>query len=310
MPALITHHLFGEDVLPELPAGLVEGEEELLAFLLGNQGPDPLFARFSTLPSRALTCRRLAREIQAGHMTRAFFSLRDSVSRLPAADERIGRAFAFGVLGHYALDRAAHPFVIWQQRALVETDPSLAGAEQEIHAIIESDIDSWILWEKRHATVEERPAESNLMRTARTERVAGALISQTALSVFGIELGAHEYGAAVHDYERLYRAIDPAGRKLVRAAGMAERRFRTHSYAQASAHHVRRTDECPAANLACLPWTDPFTGARRTESFADLYDEARLTYPVLAEAFVRGDETRLRELVAGLNYEGRPVTDA
>ena len=310
MPALITHHLFGEDVLAGLPAGLVEGEEELLAFLLGNQGPDPLLARFSTLPSRALACRRLAQEIQAGRVTRAFLSLRDGVSRLPAADERIGRAFVLGALGHYALDRSAHPFVTWQQRELVETDPSLAGAEREIHAIIESDIDSWILWEKRHATVEERPAESNLMRTERTERVAGALVSQTALSVFGIEVGASEFGGAVRDYERLYRAIDPAGRRLVRTAGAVERRFRDHSYAQSSAHRVRRTDDCPAANLACLPWTDPFTGARRTESFADLYDEARLFYPVLAEAFIRGNEARLRELVAGLNYAGEPDSDA
>ena len=53
MPALITHHLFGEDVLPELPAGLVEGEEEVLAFLLGNQGPDPLFARSSRASRRS-----------------------------------------------------------------------------------------------------------------------------------------------------------------------------------------------------------------------------------------------------------------
>ena len=309
MPALITHHLFGEDVLPELPAGLVEGEEEVLAFLLGNQGPDPLFARFSTLPSRALACRRLAHEMQSGRMTRAFLSLREGVSRLPVADERIGRAFALGMMGHYALDRAAHPFVVWQQRALIETDPSLAGAEHEIHAIIESDIDSWILWEKRHATVEECPAESNLMRTTRTELVAGALVSQVALAVFGIGVGASEYGGAVRDYERLYRAIDPAGSKLMRAAGVAERRFREHSYAQASAHHVRRTDECPAANLACLPWTDPFSGALRAESFADLYDEARLSYSKLAEAFARGDEKRLRELVAGLNYAGAPDTD-
>ena len=137
MPALITHHLFGEDVLPELPAGLVEGEEEVLAFLLGNQGPDPLFARFSTLPSHAFARRRLAHEVQGGRVTRAFLSLRDGVSRLPAADERIGRAFVLGVLGHYALDRAAHPFVIWQQRALVDVDPSLQGAEPEIHAIID-----------------------------------------------------------------------------------------------------------------------------------------------------------------------------
>ena len=51
MPSLITHHIFGEDAAQRLPEGLVDGEEELLAFLLGNEGPDPFFVRFRTIPA-------------------------------------------------------------------------------------------------------------------------------------------------------------------------------------------------------------------------------------------------------------------
>lgn len=79
--------------------------------------------------------------------------------------------------------------------------------------------------------------------------------------------------------------------------------------ARASAHYVRRSDECPAANLTCRAWTNPFTDEVRTASVADLFDEARLAYPALAEAFVRGDEARLRELVGGLDFAGRSGTD-
>ena len=309
MPALITHHIFGEDILSELPRDLVEGEEELLAFLLGNQGPDPLFARFSTLPSRAATCRELAHKIQSGHITRSMLALRDGVAHLPRADERVGRAFALGLLGHYALDRSAHPFVIAQQRALCDVDPSLAGLEREVHAIIESDVDTWILWEKRRATICERPSATNLMRTARTERVAGALLSQVALGVFGVAIDAREYAAAVCDYEWLYRLVEPTGSARARLAALAERALGGTSLATASAHYVRRSDECPAANLERRVWVHPFTGERRTDSFADLFDEARLAYPALAEAFVRGDEARLRALVAGLDFAGRPKAD-
>ena len=196
MPALITHHIFGEDVIASLPDGIVSGEEEKLAFLLANQGPDPLLARFSTLPATARACHRLARLIQGGCVTRAFWALRDGVSRLPASDEGVGRAFALGFLGHYALDRAAHPLVVSQQRALAEVDRTLAAVAHDVHAVIESDIDSWILWEKRGATVLERPAAGNLMRTERIERVGGALVSQLSLAVFGIGLGAREIGRA------------------------------------------------------------------------------------------------------------------
>ena len=146
MPAIITHHIFGEDVLRTLPAGMVEGEEEVLAFLLGNQGPDPLFARFSTVPSVAVRCRRLGHAMHDGRVVEAAFAMRDGVSHLPVADERVGRAFALGALGHYALDRTAHPFVFAQQEALAAAEASLAGASSELHAVIESDVDSWILW--------------------------------------------------------------------------------------------------------------------------------------------------------------------
>ena len=52
MPAIITHRLFGERAQKELPEGLIDGEEQLLAFLLGNQGPDPFFFRFSGIPRK------------------------------------------------------------------------------------------------------------------------------------------------------------------------------------------------------------------------------------------------------------------
>ena len=310
MPALICHHIFGEDVVSALPAGMIDGEEELLAFLLGNQGPDPLFARFTCTPTTARRCRRLAHEMQGANMTRAFMTLRDSVGHLPVADERVGRAFALGLVGHYALDRMAHPFVFAQQFGVIEQDPSLASTSSEVHAVIESDLDTWILWEKRRATVEERPAVSNLMRTARIGRVGGALFSQVAFAVFGISIGAGEYASAVADYELLHRLIEPAGSARVRAVGALERMFRGRSLAEASAHYVRRSDECAAANLARRSWVNPFTEELRHDSFADLFERARLGYADLAEAFVRGDEARLRQLVAGLNYEGRPSEDA
>ncbi|WP_455136597.1 zinc dependent phospholipase C family protein [Thermophilibacter sp.] len=307
MPAIITHHIFGEDITRDLPGGLVEGDEELLAFLLGNQGPDPLFARFRTTPARAARAARLAHDLHHAPAAPTLRALRDGVTHLPAADARVGRAWALGFLGHFALDSVAHPFVIGQQRALCAADPGLARAAREVHAVIESDIDSWILWEKRRSTVEESPVADNLMRTARVERVAGALVSQMALAALGSELAPHEYGAAVRDYELICRVIEPAGAPRVRRLGAVERLLRGRSAAEAHAHYVRRSPDCPAANLDGRAWDDPFDGAVRTESFADLFDEARLRYPALAEAFVRGDADGLDRLAGGRNFQGERV---
>lgn len=307
MPAIITHHIFGEDVVCDLPGGMVEGEEELLAFLLGNQGPDPLFARFSATPARAARVRRLAHDLHHAPASPTLRALRDGVGHLPASDARVGRAWALGFLGHFALDRTAHPFVIGQQQALCAADTGLARAAREVHAVIESDVDTWILWEKRRSTVAESPVADNLMRTARVERVAGALVSQAALATLGAEVSPHEYGAAVRDYERLCRVIEPAGSVRVRRIGALERALRGRSAAEAHAHYVRRDDACPAANLEHRGWRDPFDGVTRTESFADLFDEARLLYPALAEAFVRGDVAELDRLTDGRDFRGERV---
>lgn len=44
MPALITHHLFGEESIDRLPQGVITSDEERIAFILGNQAP----TRFSS----------------------------------------------------------------------------------------------------------------------------------------------------------------------------------------------------------------------------------------------------------------------
>ena len=300
MPAIICHHIFGEDAAAMLPEGMIDGEEELLAFLLGNQGPDPLFARFSTLPGAAAADHRLAHQMHDGRCGQALMAFRDGVQHLPVADERIGRAFVLGLLAHYRLDSVAHPFVFAQQEALAAASPALAGAQEDLHAVIESDIDSWILWEKRRATVLERPAHMNLMRTERICRVAGALFSQVAFSVYGRTMGAEEYGACVADYEFEYRVLDPAGSLTARAVGAVERIVKPHSFAQAMTHRVVRSCECAAANLDRRGWSDPTDGRVRHESFADLFEEALAGYPELAETFVRGN------IEFSLNYNGAP----
>ena len=241
-------------------------------------------------------------------MTRAFAALRDGVSHLPEADAGIGRAFALGMLSHYALDRVAHPFVYAEQYALIDAAENLYDADSEVHAVIESDLDTWMLWSLRHATVHDCPPASELVRTERICRVAGALMSQVAWAAFGIELAATEYAGAVADMELCYRAIEPHGSLKAGAVGGVERLVRSHSLLQALSHRVSTSEKCPAANLGHAEWRHPFTGETSTDSFADRFDEALRGWPALALAFTHGGD-ELREAVAGLNYSGMPVEE-
>ena len=303
MPALITHHLFGERSATLLPEGVITGEEELLAFLLGNQGPDPFFFRVAGRPDHVKAAQTLAHRMHDELMTSAFTALREGVSHLPAIDVGIGRAFALGMLSHYQLDRTAHPFVYAQEFTLMEAGDGLSDADSEVHAVIESDLDSWMLWHLRRATVRDCAPADELARTERIDRVAGALTSQVAWATYELDLPATEYAGAVANMELLYRVIEPAGSLGARTVGRIERFARPHSQLQALSHRVTTSDECPAANLDHRPWRDPFVGTLSCDSFPDRFDKALVGWPALAEAFTHGGE-ELRDAVAGLNYSG------
>lgn len=306
MPALITHHLFGERSATLLPEGVITNEEELLAFLLGNQGPDPFFFRVLTTPERGSEARGLAHQMHDGRMTSAFTSLREGVGHLPAADAGIGRAFALGMLSHYALDRVAHPYVYAQQYAIIAAGDGLFDADSEVHAVIESDLDTWMLWKLRRATVHDCPPASELVRTERICRVAGALLSQVAWETFGLKVGASEYAGAVSNMELCYRAIEPYGSVRTSGIGAIEGIVRSHSLLRALSHRVSTSEECAAANLEHAEWVNPFTREASTESFPEVFDRALKGWPSLSLAFTHGGD-ELREAVAGLNYEGLPL---
>ncbi len=315
MPALLTHFIFGARIADEMPSDLLKTSEELNAFLLGNQGADPFLARHLTWPNHAIACNRLHRRMHASHITDVFLAVREGVAYLPEADRAAGEAFALGLLCHYALDRTVHPFVYAQQDALVDVDPSLACSYHELHSIIETDLDSWLLWHQMRTTVEEFYPASALEADSSTCRVAGALFSQVALSVFGLNVGADEYEKAIADYARIYHAIEKTDptytTKLPEVLYKTEMFVRpsSSSYVAAMCHRVIRTDDIAAANPKRLPWKDPATGKSRTESFSDLMDEAAGLYHKLAHAFIHNDRMKMEEIVAGINYYGKPVTD-
>ncbi|MDO4437495.1 MAG: zinc dependent phospholipase C family protein [Coriobacteriaceae bacterium] len=306
MPALITHRLFGEESIDRLPAGIVSGDDERAAFLLANQGPDPFFFRFRT--PHLSTCMELARVMHRSRMSRQLAALRDGVSHLPAADAGVGRAWALGLLSHYVLDRNAHPFVYAQQWGIQEADPTLTGAGGQVHAVIESDLDVLMLQLKREgATVADYPPAGELMTNARIDKVAGALTSFVANSVYGLEVGANEYGGAVADMQLLYRAIEPAGSRCSHALARLEGLVKDYSLLEALAHRVTAETPAAAGNLSCRPWTDPFTGTERTDSFPALFERALDDYGIAAARFIESGDM---EAVTGhVNYSGR-VLDA
>ena len=304
MPALITHHLFGEESIERLPAGLIEGDEDRIAFLIANQGPDPFFFRFST--PHVAACMRLGHVMHSGRVSRQLACLRDGVSHLTPRDASCGRAFALGLLSHYVLDRNAHPFVYSQQWGIQETDPALADAGGKVHAVIESDLDVLMLQLKRGgATVAEYPPAGELVITDRVAKIAGTLMSYVAHGVYGLDVGAFEYGGAVANMQLVYRAIEPAGAPVSRVLAGLEGLAGNYSLLGALAHPVTGEPPARTGNMGCLAWENPFTHDVSRESFPEVFDRALDDCAQAAARFIGGDDAAA--ITGHVNYSGRPL---
>ena len=306
MPAIITHHLFGEDASRRLPAALLFSEEELLAFLLANQGPDPFYFCFTATPTSIQTCHSFAQRMHREHVVDALMVARSCISQLPEADRGIGRAFALGLLAHYLLDSEAHSFIRAQEDAICGAGVGLEDAHEQVHALIESEIDTWMLWSARQQTIADAPAHADLARTERVSRVGGTMLSQIAWQVFGMTLNPERYEGCLRDYEKVYRAIDPLGNPRGRMIAGAERLGSRYSILNALAHTEQVGEDCPAANLACHPWIDPSTGEQRVESFPDIFYDSLDDWTALAEAFLRGEREALAAIMRR-GYNGMPL---
>ena len=237
-------------------------------------------------------------------MSRQFACLRDGVSHLLPRDASLGRAFALGLLSHYVLDRNAHPFVYEQQFGIVESDSELEDSSSQVHAVIESDLDVLMLQLKRDgATVDDYPPAGEIVTTDRINRVAGVLMSYVAGRVYGIDIPAGEYGAAVANMQRLYRAIEPAGSVKTRAISLVEGLVHDYSLLDGLAHRV--TTELPerTGNLGHLTWKNPFTDEVSNESFPEVFDRALVDYECTVARFIETGD--MDAVTSRVNYSGR-----
>lgn len=305
MPAILAHHLFGEDASALLPDGIIASQQDLLAFLLGNQGIDPLWSCGLSLPQSAQVYHDLALRVHTERVADVLMSLRRAVVNLNEEERSLGRAFTLGIAAHYLLDSMTHPLILAQVEELAHADPELASSQEEVHAIIESDLDTWMLWETRHLTVLEAPSSRALARTSQIENVAGTIISHMAMEVFGMELNTNAYKRAIRDYQLLYKAIDPPALLTSRLLFWIERIGLKRSRLHAQAHLIQTSDKCASANLEHRLWMNPATGEASIASFPDLYHDALFAWPEFCKRLVLGNQERLEAMIGDVDYYGR-----
>lgn len=310
MPAIITHEFFGRDVYDKLFQLIGGSKDEADAFLLGNQGPDPLF--YSVVSPRLAAHRALGAAMHDEQTSQLIFALKQAIYKLPTAHRHIGRAYALGFLCHYTLDSTMHPFVFAQQYQLCD-----AGVEgltrndgSEVHALIESELDELVLFKKTQQTIEDFNPSANILHASNhVLNVISSMYDEIAWSAYGEALPPHMFATCVRNFRLVQRAFySPSGIKRA-LLGNLEELVRPYSFFRAMSHRSINRESSIFDNQNRSTWTCPFTGETSAASFWDLYQLAlsRAQQNIVEFDMPHFDEESSRELTGELNFSGKPV---
>lgn len=310
MPAILTHDFFGKGVLDDVSHLLgFRSPDEKDAFLLGNQGPDPLF--YLTVDPLMRKWEHLGHIMHDVRPASLLLGMREAAERLEGRQRQIGKAYVAGFACHWQLDSAMHPFVYFWQNGL--TSAGVEGLDEKaasrVHAEIERDFDEMVLYALTGQTVERyRPHERVLQASSAVLAAVNKLYFYVALWVYEHAIDPRTFSTAVHEFRLMQRLFDsPSGRKrtvlgtVERVAGKSQ-----YSLLCSMSHRARAEETSDFDNREHKVWENPFTHARSTTDFWDIYNTAQSK--VLAtedELFSPGfDLAGARALTGDVNFEG------
>ena len=314
MPAIMTHDFFGKEMYSKINTYLGASIEEHDAFLLGNQGPDPLF--YLVLTRRMKPFYSLGSTMHKEHPSAILKAFHESISILPLDEQDVARAYAYGFLCHYTLDKTMHPLVYANQYAICN-----AGIEgiteqdgNEVHGEIEREFDEMVLTTITGKTIKTyKPYLEILHAPDEVLLTIGKMYSYMAMKVFGQFPPQDIFLCAVKDFRKIQHLFySPAGGKRS-LAGLAETKAlsRAYSFYRAMSHRDFPIQSSVFANHNHVEWANPFTHELSTDGFWELYRKAQEEALSFIELYAEPDFNNrdAQCITQGLNFSGEPTED-
>lgn len=310
MPAILTHDFFGRGVVDDASDLLgFKTVDERDAFLLGNQGPDPLF--YLVIDPLMKKWSPLGNIMHDARPAALLLAMREAAERLEGRERQIAKAYVAGFAGHWQLDSAMHPFVYFWQYGICDAGvPGLSRKNgSRVHAEIERDFDEMVLYTMTGRTVERyRPHERVLLASSKVLEAVNKVYFYMALWVYGRATDPRVFSTAVHEFRLTQRVFDsPHGAKR-EALGTIERLVTHSPYSMvcSMSHRSRASLTSDFDNHDHRPWENPFTHEVATTDFWDIYNGAQAKIlRTIDELFSPGfDLDASRKLTGDVNFEG------
>ena len=313
MPAIIAHHLFGEEAYEALSPHIGESDVQRDAFLLGNQGPDPLLC-LRLLPIKA-DYRNIGTIMHEKAPASLFAAMhRHFVYGTQSRENPACKAYALGFLCHYLLDSTVHPLVYAQQYALIGAGVEgleTARTGREIHALIETELDERLLAKKLGTTVADYSPHDEILACPTAELAAiSTRFAPVVESTYGLTMPKLTFVTSVNMYRIAQAALDSKRDGVRKYADYAKLAGKAYLHIQALTHSATPQPVVSFANDDHVPWPHPFEGGKIVSaSFDELYEEALrracTAVPQFAQrAFSAAD---CDKLTGNVNFRGERV---
>lgn len=199
MPSIITHHIHGEQVKKQL------GSINAAAFAWGVQGPDFFYAQKPGQNGSSL--KKYGSAFHSSEPNRVISSMKKG-----CGDYEMNRSYLLGFCCHYALDSAAHPYVLDFVNKLKAENPD--ESEISLHNEIESAIDTIMLRRECGKLPTEINLADYLPLNDEVQNTIAALYRFVIKDVFGDEVSKEAVLKAMEDAMKFHKSInDKSGLK-------------------------------------------------------------------------------------------------
>ena len=279
MPACITHYQFALRVMSKLnKSGIKIPDADMV--LIGAQGPD-IFYFHRVLPWEfGKSHADIGIKLHRGSPARLFESFRKVLNSQKSKHDAV-LSYIMGFFCHYAIDRAAHPYIYWAQEKLAEHDPKYGKKPVQYHFRIESALDTIVLRRETGRLISKFSLTSVLPKNRNScYETVGQIYNQLLSRLYGLSIPAELLARAPGDMRQALFFMDDKAmlrqklvfRPIEKLAGLGP--FAT------SLLRPLDTDGWDYANLARAEWENPYDKKITSSySFFDIYNLA------VAEAF-------------------------
>lgn len=309
MPGIATHYVFGTDAYRAADQAIGERPVDLAAFLLGNQGPDPLFYLAATPMERPI--RRIGKTM---HRQNTAALLRSMHERMIAnAEDASIAAYALGFLCHYILDSTVHPLVYAQEHAICSIGIERLKGEwphHVAHATIETSIDEYVLTTRLGTTAAAMPPHKTMLQCpADTLAAISSALADVIGQVYETECPKTAFATAVGLFRASQKTLDSKSSGLRRHLDYLPKSGPVMAYVRSLSHRPGPLPHTPFTNDDHVTWPHAFVeGQVVSASFDELYaaskSKAQDALPAFAQANV--DSALCETIVGGTNFLGQP----